>query len=69
MTNWERKSSYLLKEIVKYRTYIDSLRAAQTQKEKLLAQRAVEGNNTDTKEEEKEGGEKSVPALTEPIAG
>ena len=28
MANWERKSSYLLREIVKFRTYIDSLTAA-----------------------------------------
>ena len=40
MTNWERKSSYLLREIVKFRTYIDCLQAAQTQKEKLYAERA-----------------------------
>ena len=39
MTNWERKSSYLLREIVKFRTYIDCLQAAQTQKEKFYASR------------------------------
>ena len=37
MGNWERKSSYLLREIVKFRTYIDTLQAAQEQKEKLYA--------------------------------
>ncbi|KAJ5114621.1 hypothetical protein NUU61_000380 [Penicillium alfredii] len=37
MANWERKSSYLLREIVKFRTYIDSLRNAITQKEKIFA--------------------------------
>lgn len=36
MTNWERKSSYLLREIVKFRTYIDSLQAALRQKEKIF---------------------------------
>ncbi|PGH10668.1 hypothetical protein AJ80_07424 [Polytolypa hystricis UAMH7299] len=35
--NWERKSSYLLREIVKFRTYIDCLQAAQLQKEKILS--------------------------------
>lgn len=40
MANWERKSSYLLREIVKFRTYIDSLQAAQIQKEKVYASRA-----------------------------
>ncbi|KAJ5116465.1 hypothetical protein N7456_000813 [Penicillium angulare] len=37
MTNWERKSSYLLREIVKFRTYIDSLRNAINQKQKIFA--------------------------------
>lgn len=36
LNNWERKSSYLLREIVKFRTYIDCLQGAQTQKEKVL---------------------------------
>lgn len=37
MSNWERKSSYLLREIVKFRTYIDSLRNAIVQKGKIYA--------------------------------
>ncbi|MCJ1396143.1 hypothetical protein MMC18_009032 [Xylographa bjoerkii] len=40
MTNWERKSSYLLREIVKFRTYADCLQAAQIQKEKVYAEKA-----------------------------
>ncbi len=40
MTNWERKSSYLLREIVKFRTYIDCLEGAQKSKEKIYAERA-----------------------------
>ena len=43
MANWERKSSYLLREIVKFRTYIDSLQAAQVQKEKIYAARRSMG--------------------------
>ncbi|KAL1851805.1 hypothetical protein Plec18170_006108 [Paecilomyces lecythidis] len=39
MTNWERKSSYLLREIVKFRTYIDCLLHAQAQKAKIYADR------------------------------
>lgn len=39
MTNWERKSSYLLREIVKFRTYIDCLHAADVQKEKIYSSR------------------------------
>jgi len=42
MNNWERKSSYLLREIVKFRTYIDVLQLAQTQKDKIYAARAAE---------------------------
>lgn len=40
MSNWERKSSHLLREIVKFRTYIDCLQSAQTQKERIYAERA-----------------------------
>lgn len=40
MANWERKSSYLLREIVKFRTYIDCLQSAQAQKEAIYASRA-----------------------------
>ncbi|KAJ6264669.1 hypothetical protein Dda_0818 [Drechslerella dactyloides] len=39
MNNWERKSSYLLKEIVKFRTYIDALSAAAVAKEKILKEK------------------------------
>jgi len=48
MANWERKSSYLLREIVKFRTYIDSLAAAQAQKDKIYAGReANDGKGVD----------------------
>lgn len=50
MSNWERKSSYLLREIVKFRTYIDCLQAAQIQKDKFYASRASvveEGKQSD----------------------
>ncbi|ELR08326.1 hypothetical protein VC83_04663 [Pseudogymnoascus destructans] len=39
MANWERKSSYLLREIVKFRTYIDCLLAARALKEKIYRER------------------------------
>ena len=39
MANWERKSSYLLKEIVKFKTYVDVLVLAQKEKEKVMAER------------------------------
>ena len=40
MANWERKSSYLLREIVKFRTYIDGLQAGQVQRQKIYAERS-----------------------------
>ncbi|KAL4882350.1 hypothetical protein BJY04DRAFT_217267 [Aspergillus karnatakaensis] len=42
MSNWERKSSYLLREIVKFRTYIDSLQNAIDAKNKIYAGREEE---------------------------
>jgi len=39
MANWEKKSAYLLREIVKFRTYIDSLANAQQVKEKIYKER------------------------------
>ncbi|KAH6899816.1 hypothetical protein B0T10DRAFT_503235 [Thelonectria olida] len=52
MANWERKSAYLLREIVKFRTYVDCLQAAETRKQEIyaerdLAQRAARGELTD----------------------
>jgi hypothetical protein len=39
MANWEKKSSYLLREIVKFRTYIDSLEAAEKGKQRVYEER------------------------------
>lgn len=47
MANWERKSSYLLREIVKFRTYIDSLTAAQNLKNKIYAEREASDDQVD----------------------
>jgi hypothetical protein len=44
MANWEHKSAYLLREIIKFRTYIDSLAAAQVQKDKIYAGRAADAS-------------------------
>ncbi|WQF78677.1 Putative Sec7 domain, PH-like domain superfamily, sec7 domain superfamily, pleckstrin domain 9 [Colletotrichum destructivum] len=48
MANWERKSAYLLREIVKFRTYVDCLQQAGTRKNEIyterdLARRAARG--------------------------
>lgn len=40
MTNWQRKSDYLLREIVKFRTYMDSLDAAQKAKDAFYMKKA-----------------------------
>ncbi|KAL4783940.1 hypothetical protein BJX76DRAFT_357503 [Aspergillus varians] len=48
MANWERKSSYLLREIVKFRTYIDSLQNAIDAKNKIFADREDETNPSES---------------------
>lgn len=52
MNNWERKSAYLLREIVKFTTYVDCLQQAETRKNEIyterdLAQRAARGELSD----------------------
>jgi hypothetical protein len=44
MANWEKKSAYLLREIIKFRTYIDSLNAAEIGKQKIYAEREAYKN-------------------------
>ncbi|KAL9611008.1 MAG: hypothetical protein Q9167_004322 [Letrouitia subvulpina] len=58
MANWERKSSYLLREIVKFRTYIDCLNMAAQQREAVHASRREEDGG-------KEGGEETGETKTE----
>ncbi|KAK8055715.1 hypothetical protein PG993_000942 [Apiospora rasikravindrae] len=60
MNNWERKSSYLLREIVKFRTYVDCLQYAEQRRkeiydERQIAQRAARGD--DLSDSEGEQGE------------
>ena len=42
MGNWEKKSSYLLREIVKFKNYIDALQGAQQTKERVYKMRREE---------------------------
>ncbi|RPA99221.1 hypothetical protein L873DRAFT_1684452 [Choiromyces venosus 120613-1] len=51
MNNWEKKSSYLLMEIIKFRTYIECLSSAARQRERLRAgESEVEvGDNNESK--------------------
>ncbi|KAI8948759.1 hypothetical protein F4801DRAFT_581161 [Xylaria longipes] len=55
MANWERKSSYLLREIVKFRTYLDSLQHANERRNEIYserenARRAARGEEIDDSE-------------------
>ncbi|KAK4207191.1 hypothetical protein QBC37DRAFT_380330 [Rhypophila decipiens] len=57
MANWERKSEYLLREIVKFRTYVDCLSAAGQRKaeiyaERETARRALRGEDVESDHEE-----------------
>ncbi|KAJ6441166.1 Sec7 domain-containing protein [Purpureocillium lavendulum] len=52
MANWERKSAYLLREIVKFRTYVDCLQQADARRREIyterdLARRAARGELSD----------------------
>lgn len=81
MANWERKSSYLLREIVKFRTYIDCLQSAQVQKEAIYASRAsvpvstatsipvlaAEGRQPEERKEYEPPNEKEVKCTTTAI--
>ena len=76
MVNWERKSQYLLREIVKFRTYIDTLTTAQIQKQKIYAEReileekvsGVDGDAAmEAKHREEDGAEEALQA-SQPIA-
>ena len=55
MANWEKKSSYLLREIVKFTTYIDSLHAAEAARERIYAERAAHQAVAERKDEDEEG--------------
>ena len=57
MANWERKSAYLLREIVKFRTYIDCLQAARGLKGKIDAERRASNNDKEAEKGGEEAGE------------
>ena len=56
LANWERKSAYLLREIVKFKTYVGSLTEAQAVKERIYREREgktdVETENTEVEEKQ-----------------
>jgi hypothetical protein len=69
MTNWEKKSAYLLKEIVKFSTYIDALSQAGVVKAKIYAERAetaklrktVTSELDDGEQEQQQEAEQALP--------
>ncbi|KFA62011.1 hypothetical protein S40285_02128 [Stachybotrys chlorohalonatus IBT 40285] len=70
MANWERKSAYLLRESVKYRTYVDCLQNADSRKQEIyserdLARRAARGEVSDG-EMEVDGGEEDADETLRP---
>ncbi|KAF1843930.1 uncharacterized protein K460DRAFT_154313 [Cucurbitaria berberidis CBS 394.84] len=76
MANWERKSQYLLREIVKFRTYIDTLTTAQIQQRKIYAEREaseekvaeVESAVAQRAKPAEEDGAKEAPKASQPVA-
>ncbi|KAI0035843.1 hypothetical protein K488DRAFT_82603 [Vararia minispora EC-137] len=54
LANWEKKSKWLLSEIVKYESYIDSLQAAMALRLKKRGEKALERALRDVREEEEE---------------
>ncbi|KAG9112795.1 hypothetical protein FRC07_007869, partial [Ceratobasidium sp. 392] len=64
--NWERRSQYLLSEIVKYDSYVDSLRSAMSQRLKRRGEKALERalGVSSPDDEELEGVVYGAPAIT-----
>ena len=56
MGNWERKSGFLLGEIVKYRTYVEGLEGARRRREEIYGERRERAREKEKeKEKDKEG--------------
>ncbi|KAG6061549.1 hypothetical protein E4U17_001059 [Claviceps sp. LM77 group G4] len=61
MGNWERRSAYLLREIVKFRTYVDCLQQAEARKKEIYREReAVQRGMEGEEEEEPEDGDETL---------
>ncbi|KAK3376051.1 hypothetical protein B0T24DRAFT_526830 [Lasiosphaeria ovina] len=61
MANWERRSEYLLREIVKYTTYVDSLQAAEVRKAEIYLEREHETPRGAASGEDDMGSEVPTP--------
>lgn len=53
MANWQRKSDYLLREIVKFQTYSESLAGAQVARERVYARKEELAGAERAREEER----------------
>ncbi len=51
MANWQRKSDYLLRENVKFQTYVDSLGKAQGAREDFYRRKNEENNSNGLEKE------------------
>ncbi|KAF3926457.1 hypothetical protein AA313_de0206949 [Arthrobotrys entomopaga] len=67
MNNWERKSSYLLKEIVKFRTYIDALSSAAVNKDRIMKEK--EQRTMELAMDKMDVPDKSVETILPPDTG
>lgn len=68
MSNWEKKSSYLLREIVKFRTYIETLQSAQTSKERIYAMRRQDEESQQHKDDARVLGANTAGPESRPLA-
>ena len=66
-TNWERKSAYLLKEIVKFNTYIESLQRAHEKKETVLPAAPPEETVEDQQQHSQPSAAATSNAPSDPI--
>ena len=63
MTNWQRKSDHLLREIVKFQTYIDSLSGAQKAKEAVFVRKEEREAAKRAREGGADGGAVATPSI------
>lgn len=76
MANFEKKSAYLLRELVKFKTYIDALNYANDTRDKIYAEReerlkaeesAKKEADTDANGVDKDDDDMSDPAISQSV--
>lgn len=63
MANWEKKSAYLLREIVKFQTYKESLSTAAQQKEVVMQEREMRAAEKAARSQSLGGDSQDVPSV------